>query len=69
ATIPVGNHGDNTVSVINAATNTVVGTINVGIAPQGITVSPNGTLAYVANELSNTISVIATATNTVVGTI
>ena len=38
-------------------------------SPQGITVSPNGTFAYVANELSNTISVINTATNAVIATI
>jgi YVTN family beta-propeller protein len=34
--------GDNTVSVIAAATNTVTATIPVGAAPAGVAVSPDG---------------------------
>ena len=58
---------DNTVSVIDTATNTVVATIAVG--GFGIAITPDGTRAYVTNEFSNTVSVIDTATNTVVATI
>jgi len=54
----VANYGSNNVSVINTATNTLVGTpIPVGNGPQGIAVTPDGTHAIVAN-FSNTVSVI-----------
>ncbi len=61
--------GDNTVSVINTATDVVTGTITVGSDPAGITVSPDGKTAYVANSADATVSVIDTATNTVINTI
>ena len=61
--------GDNTVSVIDTATNTVVATIPVGNFPLGVAVTPDGTKVYVANFSDNTVSVIHTATNTVVKTI
>ena len=61
--------GSNTVSVINTATNAVVATIPVGIVPEIVAVSPDGTRAYVANQGSDTVSVINTSTNTVVATI
>src|SRR6516162_2325563 len=62
------NQLDNTVSVIDTATNTVVGSpIPVGRSPFGVAVTPDGSKVYVANSLSGTVSVIDTATNTVVG--
>ncbi len=42
-----------------------VGSIPVGNQPYGIAVSPDGTRAYVGNNVSNTVSVIDTATNRV----
>ncbi len=58
----IANDGDNTVSVIATATNTVVGLpIPVGSNPAGVAVTPDGG--------DNTVSVIATATNTVTATI
>jgi YVTN family beta-propeller protein len=55
----VANNGSNNVSVIDTATNTVVGTpIPVGNGPQGTAVTPGGTPAIVANQLSKTVSVI-----------
>ncbi len=63
------NSADNTVSVIDTATNAVVATIPVGGFPLGVAITPDGTRAYVTNQESNTISVIDTATNTVVATI
>jgi YVTN family beta-propeller protein len=64
------NSGSNTVSAIDTATNTVVGSpIAVGALPVRVAITPDGTTAYVANESSNTVSVIATATNTVVTSI
>ena len=64
----VTNESDDTVSVINTATNAVVGSpIPVGDAPLVIAITPDGTKAYVTNQDADTVSVIDTATNTVVG--
>jgi YVTN family beta-propeller protein len=61
----ISNSVDNTVSVIDTATNTVIGgPIMVGRVPTGVAVTPDGTKVYVANN-SGSVSVIATATNTV----
>ena len=66
----ITNSGDNTVSVIDTATNTVVGSpITVGVRPQGMAVTPDGSNVYVANASSDTVSVIDTASNTVTATI
>ena len=65
----VTNAVDGTVSVIDTATNTVVGTIPVGANPNRLAVTPDGTHVYVANVTGNTVSVIRTTTNTVVKTI
>ena len=67
--IYVTNIGDNTVSVINGNTNTMVQTIPVGYGPVGIGVNPTTNAIYVANFGSNTVSVINGDTNTVVQTI
>ncbi|HET6731679.1 Ig-like domain-containing protein, partial [Mycobacterium sp.] len=74
STVYVTNFGDlssggNTVSVIDAATNTVVATITVGGNPANVAVSPNGATAYVTNLDDGTVSVIDTATNSVTATI
>jgi YVTN family beta-propeller protein len=67
----ITNQGDGTVSVIDTATNTVIGSpIAVGFGPSGVAVTPDGSTVYVANGGSpSTVSVIATATNTVTATI
>ena len=63
----VANMGTNTVTVINAATNTPLASpIVVGTNPANIAVSPDGKWAYVTNYASNSVSYIDTATNTVV---
>ena len=66
----ISNINDDTVSVIDTATNTVVATVNVGVTPQRLAVTPDGTTVYVANSGDNPgeVSVIATTTNTVTGT-
>jgi YVTN family beta-propeller protein len=65
----VTNAVDDTVSVIDTATNMVAGTpIPVGSQPNGVAVTPDGKHAYVANVSSANVSVIDTATNKVVGT-
>lgn len=68
----VTNGNDNTVSVVSAATNSVIMTIGgVGPSPFSMVAKPDGSKVYVANYQSlpsGTISVIATDTNTVVDT-
>ena len=58
-----------TVSVIDAASNTVVKTIDVGLHPTGMALSPSGDRLYVTNANSDTVSVINTATDGVVKTL
>ncbi|MFT4941369.1 MAG: YVTN family beta-propeller protein [Paraglaciecola sp.] len=66
----IPNTGDDTVSVIDIATNTVVDTIVVGANPIGVAWHPNGSRIYIANNgadgNNNTISVIDPATNVVI---
>src|SRR6516164_9407280 len=60
----------NNVTVIDTTTNKVVATVEVGLAPAGVAVTPDGRKAYVANRaVSGTVSVIDTATNAVSATI
>jgi YVTN family beta-propeller protein len=66
----IANSNDDTVTVIDTATNTVVGVpIPVGSAPASVAVNPEGTRVFVSNEDSDTVSVIDTNTNTVISTI
>jgi YVTN family beta-propeller protein len=57
------------VSVIDAKTNTIITTVNVGLLPGGVAITPDGTKVYVANLLSNNVSIIDTGTNTVISTV
>jgi len=43
--------GSSNVSVINTATNTVVGTVTVGCGPTSLAITPNGAVAYVDEQL------------------
>ncbi|MDR3478392.1 MAG: hypothetical protein P4M14_10215, partial [Gammaproteobacteria bacterium] len=67
----IANGGLFTVSVINTATDTIIGSpITVGSSPTSIAITPDGTKAYVTNSApDNTVSVITIATNTVTTTI
>jgi YVTN family beta-propeller protein len=65
----VANLNDNTVSVIDGASNTVVDTVAVGVIPEVVAVNTVTNRIYVANSSSNTISAIDGNTDTVVGTI
>lgn len=53
----VTNEKDDTVSVIDGATNTVVATIEIGARPRGIGVAPDGSEVYVAISEANAIAV------------
>ena len=70
----VTNPGSNTVSVIDTATNTVVGSpISLGHSPGRIAMTPDGARAYVAyvtpNFNDSGVLVISTSSNTVTATI
>ena len=60
----------NAVLVIDTATNSVIATVPVGVAPSGVAFTPDGARAYVTNDSdSNSVSVIDTASNTVIATV
>lgn len=65
----VGNFKDNTVSVIDTATRTVVATIPVAAGPHGMTITPDGRWLYVSSDGSSVVSVIDTSTDHVTKTI
>jgi YVTN family beta-propeller protein len=66
----ITNAGDGTVSVIDTATDTAIGSpISVGNSPGGVSVAPDGSTVYVANHGDGTVSAIDTASNTVIATI
>src|SRR2546426_6310850 len=54
----VTNEKSDDVTVIDAATRAVVGTIKVGKRPRGVAVSPDGRRVYVSNSNSDSLSVI-----------
>jgi YVTN family beta-propeller protein len=58
-----------TVSVIDTATNTVIATIPVGVAPSGVAITPDGSRVYVTNQNAASVSVIDRSTNTVIATV
>jgi len=61
----VTNTSSNSVSVINTATNSVNNTItnNIGVDPDGIGITPDGSRLYIANGMSGTVSFSSTAAN------
>ena len=64
----MANYSSNTVSVIDGATGTVVGSpISVGSGPYAVAVNPTTNKIYVANFGGNTVSVIDGATGLVIG--
>src|SRR5215467_5447024 len=65
----IPNAADNTVSVMDTRTNTVIGSpIPVGSGnPLGVAVTPDRSKVYLTQYNGNTVTVIDTATNTVIG--
>ena len=57
------------VSVISTDSNTVTSRIRVGSRPTAIAITPDGTMAFVANFYSESVSVISTASNTIIATV
>jgi YVTN family beta-propeller protein/autotransporter-associated beta strand protein len=54
----IANQAGNTLSVLDARTYQVIGTIPVGNGPVGVAVSPSSEFAYVTNQFDNIVSVI-----------
>jgi YVTN family beta-propeller protein len=69
STAYVSNWGEQSVTVIDTASATVLDTIAVGTHPSAMVLSPDGSTLYVANSDSDTISVIETDGDRVAGTI
>jgi YVTN family beta-propeller protein len=69
----VANSGKNTLTVISAATDAVVGVIGVGSHPRSVAVSPDGARAYVANfadgQAAGSVSVVDTRAGRVVASV
>ena len=62
----ISNGRGGTVSVIDAASNTIVTSIPVGARPWGIALTSDGSKLYTANGPSNDVSVVNTGTLKVV---
>ena len=65
----VGNFADNTVSVLDTASDKIVATIPVAQGPHGMAMSRDGRAVYVTGDGSSSMSVIDTATDKVVKTV
>ncbi|TSJ43658.1 T9SS type B sorting domain-containing protein [Mucilaginibacter corticis] len=60
---------NSSVAVIDAATNTVTATIDVGKASSNILISHDGTRLYLINTFPNTVTVVNTSNNSVIATV
>jgi YVTN family beta-propeller protein len=65
----IGNFKDNTVSVIDTDSATVVTTVPVSAGPHGMAITRDGRTVYVSGDGSSSVDVIDTATDKVVKTI
>lgn len=65
----ITNRNNGTVTVYDTVNNAVVGTYQVGGAPDGIAVKGDGTRIYVSSSTGNTVTVIDTATGVTKATI
>jgi len=61
----VGNFKDNTVSVVDTGTNTVIATVPVATGPHGMASSADGRFVYVSGDGSSEVSVIDATTDRV----
>lgn len=65
----VSNGRGDTVSIINATTNKVIGAVTVGKLAQGIAVTPDNKSVYVAVNGNGTVAVLDAATSTITATV
>jgi YVTN family beta-propeller protein len=54
----VPNEGSGTISIIDTASDAVVGEIKTGGKPRGVAAGRDGKLLYVSNQVRNSVSVI-----------
>jgi YVTN family beta-propeller protein len=66
----ITNSGNNTMSIIDVGTGTVIGTVTLaaGTNPYAVTVLSNGD-AYIANNLSGNVTIFSTTNNAIIGNI
>src|SRR5438132_9746408 len=62
----VGNFKDNSVSVIDTGTGTVVATVPVSAGPHGMSATPDGRFVFVSGDGSSEVSVIDASTDRVI---
>jgi YVTN family beta-propeller protein len=70
----VGSGNGHTISIVSLLSNSIVGTINVNLAPAAVALSPNGMFLYSVNYVdgnngTGTVNVIMTSNNTIIATI
>src|SRR5437870_3437541 len=65
----VANARDGTLSVIHIPSRHVRKTLNVGVEPVAVALSPNESRLYVANSASNTLTVLETGSDTIIATV
>ena len=63
------NEGSATISVIDTATDKVVGTIRHGKKPRGIAVSPDGKRLYLSDQTGNALVVVDLAKSATIATV
>lgn len=63
------SHGDDLVTIVDAASNAIIDSVTVGSLPAQIAILPDGSAAYVTNLLDDTATVIDLDTNSVVATV
>jgi YVTN family beta-propeller protein len=61
----IGLFGDNTVGVLDTATNQVTKTIAIPTGPHGLVITPDNTWVYASSDGDSVVSVISTATDEV----
>ncbi len=64
-----GIASNGTVSVVDTSSQQVIATVQVGLHPSAMVLSPDGSRLYVTNSESDSVSIVSTATNAVTGTL
>jgi YVTN family beta-propeller protein len=65
----IGEFKDNTVTVLDTASNKVTASIPVPAGPHGLVISPDGRRVYLSSDGATTVSIIDTASNKVIHTV
>jgi len=65
----VANYGENSVTVVDAKSGSIIATIPVGDHPKAIALDPDRQLVFVANTIGNSVTIIDAGKNTVLATL